>query len=126
MDLRIKFYLWKIYDDAKNEAYILFCRVAFILRRMIAAILKITKTPLLLRADSKGGVFDIRGISVDDYQFVVWQIIPDGMSEADGLTVIDRRNVYAASLELVDESLVVIGTHTSPAGIVDLTIEYFY
>ena len=60
---------------------------------MIAAILKISKTPLLLRADSKGGVFDIRGISVDDYQFVVWQIIPDGMSEADGLTVIDRRNV---------------------------------
>ena len=68
---------------------------------MIAAILQVTKTPLLPRADGKGGVFDIRGISADGGQSVVGNIISDGTSEADGLTVIDRRNVYDASLELV-------------------------
>ena len=60
---------------------------------MIAAILQVTKTPLLPRADGKGGVFDIRGISADGGQPVVGNIISDGTSEADGLTVIDRRNV---------------------------------
>ena len=46
------------------------------------------KDPTLPRADGKGGVI-IRGISADGDQSVVGNIVPDGMGEGDGLTVID-------------------------------------
>ena len=78
------------------------------------------------RADGKGGVFDIREISADGGQTFVGNNVPNGMGKADALTIIDGGNIYAATQELVDERLVVIGTHTSPAGIADLMIEYCY
>jgi len=43
----------------------------------------------LPRADGKGGIFDIRGISADGGQSIVGNIVPDWMGEADGLAVID-------------------------------------
>ena len=46
-------------------------------------------TPLLPRADSKGGVFDIRGLSANGGQPTVDSIVLDGMGEGDSLTVID-------------------------------------
>ena len=55
---------------------------------------------------------------------VVGNIVPNRTGEGNGLAVIDGRDVNASTLELVDESLVVIGTHTSPAGTADLKIEY--
>jgi len=56
---------------------------------MIAAILQVSITPLLPRADGKGGIFDIRGILADSGQSIVGNIVPDGMGEEDGFTVID-------------------------------------
>lgn len=44
---------------------------------MIAAILQVTKTPPLPRADGKGGIFDIRGISADGDQPIVGNVVPD-------------------------------------------------
>jgi hypothetical protein len=58
------------------------------------------------------------GQSVADY------IIFDRVGETDGFTIEYDRSIYAASLELVDECLVVIGTHTSPAVTANLMIEY--
>ena len=78
------------------------------------------------RADGRGGVLILRGLSADGGQPVVGQVIPDRLGKADGLTVIDGRNINASMLELVDERLIMIGTHSSPAGIADLTIEYCY
>ena len=46
------------------------------------------------------------------------------MCERGGFTITNGCNIDAATLELVDECLVVVGTHTSPAGIADLMIEY--
>ena len=70
--------------------------------------------------------FYIRGISAYNDQPIVSNIIPDGIGETDGLTIIDRINVNTSSLELIDECLVVKGTHTGPASVADLTIEYCY
>ena len=74
-------------------------------------------------ADGKGGAFDLIGISVDGGQLVVGNIVPNGTDEVDGLAIIDGRDINAATQELVDECLVVIGTHICPAGVVNLTIE---
>ena len=68
----------------------------------------------------------MRGGSADDGQTAVGYIVLDEMSETDDLTIIDSCDINAATLELVDECLVVIGTHSGPAGIADLTIEYCY
>lgn len=78
------------------------------------------------RADSKGGVLILRGISADDDQSIAGNIVPDGMGEGGGFAVIDGRDINAATLELVDECLIVIGSHTSPAGTADLTVENGY
>jgi hypothetical protein len=48
------------------------------------------------------------------------------MGEADCLTLIDGRGINTSTLELVEECLVVISSHTCPAGIADLMIEYCY
>ena len=48
------------------------------------------------------------------------------MIEVGGVAIMDARDIDASSLELVDKCLVVIGTHTGPAGITDLMIEYCY
>ena len=78
------------------------------------------------RADGKGGVFDIRGISADGCQTVVCDIVLGGMSKTDGLAVIDGTDINAATQEFIYKYQVVIGTHTSPAGIAYLMIEYCY
>ena len=64
--------------------------------------------------------------SVDDCQFVVWQVEPDRMSKRYGIFACYGGGVDASMLELVDECLVVVGSHPSPAGITDLTIENVY
>ena len=60
---------------------------------------------------NKGGIFGIRGISADGGQPIVGNIVPDGMGEVDGLTVIDGRSVDTSTLELINERLIVIGSH---------------
>ena len=65
-------------------------------------------TAALARADCKGGVCIS---SVDDYQFVVWQIVPDRMGKRYGLSVCNGSGIDAATLELVDERLVVVSSY---------------
>jgi hypothetical protein len=40
---------------------------------------------------------------MSDYydQSIVWQVVADGMGEADGLTIIDGRGINASTLELI-------------------------
>ena len=45
--------------------------------------------PPLPRADGRGGVLILRGLSADGGQPVVGQVIPDRLGKADGLTFID-------------------------------------
>ena len=99
-----------------------------ILQSCIASIFncKELHAPLLPRADGKGGVIYIRGISANGGQPIVGNIVPDVTSERYGFAIIDGRGFNASSLELVNECMVVIGTHTSPARVTDLTIEYCY
>ena len=64
--------------------------------------------------------------SIDDCQFVIWQVISDRLAKGDDLAIVNGSDIDAATLKFVDECLVVIGTHTCPAGITNLTIEYYY
>jgi len=41
----------------------------------------------LPRADGKGGVFDIRGISANDGQAIVGNIVPDRMGERNAAPI---------------------------------------
>lgn len=56
----------------------------------------------------------INKVSADDDEFVTLYIVSDRMGEGDCLTIIDGRDINASPLELVNESLVVIGTHSYP------------
>jgi len=62
-------------------------------------------------------------VSVDDYQFVVWQVVPDRMDEGDIVSIINSRDVDASMVELVKKCLVVIGSHTGPALALHLGVE---
>ena len=77
----------------------------------------------LARADCRGGV--CIG-SVDDYQFIIWQVEPDRMSKRYGIPACNGCGIDATTMEFVDECLVVIGTHTCPTSILDLTVENGY
>ena len=77
----------------------------------------------LARADCKGGV--CIG-SVDDYQFVAWQVIPDGMGKRYGISACYGCGIDAATLELVKECLVVVGSHRGPASVLHLGVENGY
>jgi hypothetical protein len=66
------------------------------------------------------------GCSADGYKLVFGYVVPDRMDERDGSAIIYGSGIDATTQELVDECLIVIGTHTSPAGITYLMIEYCY
>lgn len=68
----------------------------------------------------------MRDFSANGGQPVGNNIVPDGMGEGDRLAVTDGYDINAATLKLVEECLVVIGTHTCPAGITDLMIKFAY
>ena len=59
-------------------------------------------------------------------QPIVGNIVPNGIGEADGLTIINGCDINAATLELIDECMVVTGTHRGPAGITDQGVENCY
>lgn len=63
---------------------------------------------------------------VDNNQLVVTKVVLDMPRETDGVTITDSGHIDTSTLKLVDECLVMIGTHTCPAGIANLTIEYYY
>jgi hypothetical protein len=48
------------------------------------------------------------------------------MGERDCLIVIDRRDINASTQELVNERLVVVGTHARPTSVLYLGIENGY
>ena len=80
-------------------------------------------TAALTRADCKGGV--CIG-SVDSYQFVAWLVVPDRMGKRYGLSDRNGCGIDAATLELVDECLVVVGSHRGPASVLHLGVENGY
>jgi hypothetical protein len=48
------------------------------------------------------------------------------MGEGDDLAIVNGRDINTATLELVDECLVVIGSHTGPASVLNLGVENGY
>ena len=66
--------------------------------------MKDLKNTAFARADSKGGN---RIGSVDDYHFVVWQVVCDRVGEIYGLSVVDCRYVNATPDKFINESGIV-------------------
>ena len=77
------------------------------------------------RADCRNGVLLINKVSADEDEFATLYVVSDRMSEGDCLTVIDKRDINASPLELVNECLVVIGTHSYPASLLHLFLAPF-
>ena len=48
------------------------------------------------------------------------------MGETDSAAMMNRSGTDATPLELVNESLIVIGSHTCPASVTNLTVEDVY
>ena len=65
-------------------------------------------------------------MSTYKHQLIYQLVVLDRMSKQYGPSVCNGCGINTATLELVDECLVVVGSHTSPAGITDLMIEYCY
>lgn len=53
-------------------------------------------------------------------------IISNAMGEADSAAMMNRSGTDTTPLELINESLIVIGPHASPAPITNLTVEDVY
>ena len=53
-------------------------------------------------------------------------IISNAMGETDSTAMMNRSGTDATPLELVNESLIVIGPHASPAPVTNLTVEDVY
>ena len=49
---------------------------------------------------------------VDDYQLIATKVIIDWLGEVDSASIADSGHIDTTILELVDESLIVIGSHT--------------
>jgi len=63
------------------------------------------------------------GCSADGYKPVFGYVVPDRMDERDGSAITNGRSIDAAPLKLVEECLVVIGTHRGPASALHLGVE---
>ena len=61
--------------------------------------------------------------SIDDCQFVIWQVISDRLAKGDDLAIVNGSDIDAATLKFVDECLVVIGSHRGPATALHLGVE---
>ena len=48
------------------------------------------------------------------------------MFEVGGVAIMDARDIESSSLELIDKSLIVIGTHGGPAWVLDFLIKRGY
>ena len=66
------------------------------------------------------------GCSADGYKPVFGYVVPDRMGEGNGFSIGNGRCIDAATLELVKECLVVIGSHTGPASALHLGVENGY
>ena len=62
----------------------------------------------------------------DEGQLVLLQVVNDGMGEGDGVAIGNSGSIDASTLELVDECLVVKGSHGRPAAVLDLGVENGY
>jgi hypothetical protein len=85
----------------------------------------ISYTKSLAKADARDYLIILLGL-VYENKFIVGQIIRDRVGEADYMPVIYTCGVNVTPLKLVNESLIMIGSHTRPATITNLAVEDVY
>ena len=66
------------------------------------------------------------GCSAVGYKPIAGHVVPDRMGKRYGLSACNGYGIDAATLELVKECLVVIGTHRGPASALHLGVENGY
>lgn len=82
-------------------------------------------TPAFARADCKAGFFYyINKVLSDSDKLIILKIVTDGVGESGASAIMYRRGVDASALELVDEGLIVIGSHTAPGTKTNLMIKH--
>ena len=76
------------------------------------------------RADGMGGVFLCGEVSsANGGQLVVGDVVSYWMSKRDGLTIANHRDVDTSTQELINEGLIMIGTHACPASMANQGVE---
>ena len=75
---------------------------------------------------AKGGVLFEGGFSGVGDKSIAGHVVPDRMSEENGFSIGNGSRINTATLELVDECLVVIGSHTGPTSVLHLGVENCY
>ena len=63
------------------------------------------------------------GCSAVGYKSIAGHVVPDRMDERDGSAIIYGSSIDATTVKLVEECLVVIGTHRGPASALHLGVE---
>ena len=62
----------------------------------------------------------------DVCQLVLVEIVNYGIGEGDGVAIGNSGSIDTSTLELVDKSLIMIGSHGRPAAVLDLGVENGY
>ena len=78
------------------------------------------------RADCQGRSFVWGECSAVGYKSIAGHVVPDRMDERDGSAITNGRSIDAMAAELVDECLIVVGTHRGPASALHLYVENCY
>ena len=66
------------------------------------------------------------GCSAVGYKSIVGNIVPYGVGEGDAVAIGNSRSIDTSTLELVDKSLIMIGSHRGPATVLDLGVKNGY
>ena len=66
------------------------------------------------------------GCSAVGYKPIAGHVVPDRMGKRDAPAITNGCSIDAATLELVKECLVVVGTHRGPASALHLGVENGY
>ena len=68
--------------------------------------------------------FTINEVSIESDKFIVFQIVTYLVTKRNTFAIADGRDIDTSLIELVDEGLIVIGAHGTPAFVMDIGIEY--
>ena len=75
---------------------------------------------------AKGGVLYEGGCSADGYKPIAGNVVSDRVGERNVFSSGNGSSIDVAALELVEECMIVIGSHTGPASALHLGVENGY
>ena len=85
-----------------------------------------TKLRLCKEQTAKSEFFSNNKVSIESDKLIVFQIVTYVMTKRNTFAIADGRDIDTSLNELVDEGLIVIGAHGTPAFVLYIGIEHGY